>query len=336
MRNHQINKSDYLLNEDGSLKEPGFSFRPITVYNREKIRASRLRTKEWDYFLAMNDDYGIAVTISDLGYLRMASVSFLDFAHNREVTRTVMAKPVKEAFMPKSSSQGHVLFKSGQVFIEYDCRPEARTLHIVFENFYNRSPLMADLVFEPLNDISMNIAIPFSHPHQFYFNRKHNCLKTSGTVAFNFRLYEFHPEKDMGVLDWGRGVWPYHVHWYWATGSGYLDGVPFGLNLGYGFGDTSASSENMVFYDGKGYKLDDIKFTFDDPMKPWQITSSDSRFEGVFYPELDRKAEINLGIIQSNQHQYFGYLNARVVLDPQHILEVNHFRTAIESLDNRY
>ncbi|MEG1181602.1 MAG: DUF2804 family protein, partial [Oscillospiraceae bacterium] len=33
-----------------------------------------------------------------------------------------------------------------------------------------------------------------------------------------------------------------------------------GLNLGYGFGDTSAATENMFFLDGKGYKFGVVDF----------------------------------------------------------------------------
>lgn len=38
------------------------------------------------------------------------------------------------------------------------------------------------------------------------------------------------------------------------------DGNVFGFNIGYGFGNTSAASENMLFYNGKSHKLEDVKF----------------------------------------------------------------------------
>ena len=47
-------------------------------------------------------------------------------------------------------------------------------------------------------------------------------------------------------MDWGRGVWTYHNTWYWSSASGELDGVPFGWNLGYGFGDTAAATELIL------------------------------------------------------------------------------------------
>ncbi len=50
-----------------------------------------------------------------------------------------------------------------------------------------------------------------------------------------------------------------------AKASGLVDGVPFGWNIGYGFGDTSAATENMLFYNGKAHKLHSVQFHI--PMK---------------------------------------------------------------------
>ena len=61
---------------------------------------------------------------------------------------------------------------------------------------------------------------------------------------------------DFGTLDWGRGVWTHDNTWYWGSGNGYVNGKPFGFNIGYGFGNTSAASENALFYDGKIHKLE--------------------------------------------------------------------------------
>ena len=43
----------------------------------------------------------------------------------------------------------------------------------------------------------------------------------------------------------------------------------------YGFGNTSAATENILFYDGKAYKPDDVTFHIpaDDYCKPWTFSS---------------------------------------------------------------
>ncbi len=72
-------------------------------------------------------------------------------------------------------------------------------------------------------------------------------MTARGSVRFDGQEYVFDPATSFAVLDWGRGVWTYKNTWYWGSASGLVDGVPFGFNIGYGFGDTSAASENMLF-----------------------------------------------------------------------------------------
>jgi hypothetical protein len=47
---------------------------------------------------------------------------------------------------------------------------------------------------------------------------------------------------------------------------------PFGFNIGYGFGDTSAASENMIFFEGRGHKIGRLSIALDekDALKPWR------------------------------------------------------------------
>lgn len=97
-----------------------------------------------------------------------------------------------------------------------------------------------------------------------------------------------------------------------GSASGCLDGKSFGFNIGYGFGDTSAATENMLFYEGKAHKSEHVPFNIPhregkfDYLAPWTFTSSDGRFELEFVPILDRKDYTSLGVIASDQHQVFG------------------------------
>ena len=125
----------------------------------------------------------------------------------------------------------------------------------------------------------MTIATPFDKKAHFYFNQKINCLRAEGRVNYKGIDYTFQKEDSFGVLDWGRGVWTYKNTWYWGSGSGQVAGVPFGFNIGYGFGDTSAATENMLFYAGKAHKLSEVVFNIptdsngkDDYLKPWTFT----------------------------------------------------------------
>ena len=161
-----------------------------------------------------------------------------------------------------------------------------------------------------------------------------------GQSVFDFggKHYVLQPERDLAVLDWGRGVWTYNNTWYWASASGYLDGVAFGFNLGYGFSDRSPATENLLLYDGKAHKLEQVEFHFDrsDWLKPWRVSSNDQRLALTFRPAVDRNSQLNLLAIASEQHQVFGYFSGQAVLDDGSVLQLQDFPGFAEEVRNRW
>ncbi len=163
-------------------------------------------------------------------------------------------------------------------------------------------------------------------------------MKAEGSFTLGDKECVFKPEDSLATLDWGRGVWTYDNTWYWGSGNGTVDGKPFGFNLGYGFSDRTSASENILFYDGVGHKLDDVTFHIpaDDYTKPWTISSSDGRFEMDFIPIIDRSANMDFKLILSDQHQVFGRMSGKAVLDDGTVLEVKDLLCFAEKVHNRY
>ena len=190
-----------------------------------------------------------------------------------------------------------------------------------------------------MKDDSLVIATPWKeNPLAFYYNQKINCMPTEGNVVFNGKEYRFFDTKDFSVLDWGRGVWTYKNTWYWASVSGLADGLRFGLNLGYGFGDTSAATENIIFFDGVAHKLDQVKFEIQEPdfMKPWRFTDNEGRLEVVMEPLLDRQDTMNLGIIKNLGHQVFGKMSGYFILDDARKIKFKDVIGFAEKITNHY
>ena len=138
-------------------------------------------------------------------------------------------------------------------------------------------------------------------------------------------------------------MWTYKNTWYWGSASGELDGVPFGWNIGYGFGNVSAATENMLFYNGKAHKLSEVVFNIpknkkgkDDFLRPWTFTSDDGRFEMEFTPVLDRASCTSLGVIESDQHQVFGRFTGKATLDDGTVLDVKDFFGFAEKVKNKW
>ena len=156
------------------------------------------------------------------------------------------------------------------------------------------------------------------------------------------QTFNFDPQTSFGVLDWGRGVWTYDNTWYWGSASGLVNDKKFGFNIGYGFGNTQAATENMLFYDGKAHKLSDVKFNIpvkegkDDFLSPWTFTSDDGRFEMNFEPILDRASKTKVLVLESDQHQVFGYFSGTAILDDGTKLTINKMIGFAEKVKNRW
>ena len=336
---HEITQKGALLGADGNLREPGWARSLLLDYRRADVKANKLRIKEWDYYIVTNDSFGIALTIADNSYMRLISASVLDFEKPWEQTASVMtAFPMGKFKLPETSAAGDTLYGDKRVQMAFRVFEGERRLSCRFERFLGEDALELELsLAQPPMD-SMVIATPFSAPRAFYYNQKINCMRASGEAVLGKRRFAFSPETSFGTLDWGRGVWTYDNTWYWGNGNGVVNGKPFGFNIGYGFGDTSAASENLLIYDGVAHKLSKVQFNIpeDSFLKPWTFSSDDGRFEMDFVPILDRAARTNALIIESDQHQVFGRFSGKAVLDDGTALELHDFLGFAEKVRNRY
>lgn len=340
MRNHEVTTVQPLLKEDGSLREPGWSKNLVQIYNRNQIKAPKFRIKEWDYYLVLNEEFAGAFTISDDGYIGLQSVSLLNFKEGWEHTETILNPfPMGKYKLPSTSEMGNTIYKDKRLHMRFLVKQGERRIQCKFKNFYQGKEFSCDIRLEQPKMDTMVIATPWKEKKTaFYYNQKINCMPASGTMTYDGRTYTFSKETDFGTLDWGRGVWTYDNRWYWGSGNTVVDGKPFGFNIGYGFGDTSAASENMLFYDGRCHKLDDVTFHIpkDDYMKPWTFSSSDGRFEMDFVPVLDRAAHTAALIIETDQHQVFGLMSGKAILDDGKIIELKDVLCFAEDVHNRY
>lgn len=323
---HEITKTQKLLDQNGNIAEPGFAKKLLWQYSRADIKAPKIRIKEWDYYYIGNRDYGLCLTLSDAGFVSCLTVSFLEFGDKplQMNDSEIGALPLGKLNMPPTSERGDTHAKVGTCDMHFENDGEVRHLYGTYDNYCNtKKCLTFDVKLTDFPEESMVIATPFDKDKHFYYNQKINCMRAEGFFEFDGKRYEFSRDNgSLGTLDWGRGVWTYDNTWYWGSGQMVLDdGSVFGFNIGYGFGNTSAASENMLFYNGKSHKLDDI--TFNIPMngseylytEPWTFTSSDGRFEMNFKPIIDRESPLDLKVICMLPHQVFGLMSGKAILD---------------------
>jgi hypothetical protein len=143
-------------------------------------------------------------------------------------------------------------------------------------------------------------------------------MPAEGELRYGQIHEKLEPRQAIGSLDWGRGVWAYSSFWNWASASGFLpDGRTVGLNLGTGFGDTSAATEDCLALEGRVHKLGQVAFEYDpkDYMKPWKFRDQEGRLRLDFRPFKERLAQTDLKVIFSEVHQMFGRYNGYVRAD---------------------
>ncbi len=339
-RNHEVTRQQMLLDRSGEIQEPGWARNLLWKYDRSMIKAPKWRIKEWDYYLVMGNGFAGAFTISDNGYIGLQSVSLLCFGEKPwEHTETVLnAFPMGKLKLPADSGEGVTEYRDKRLHMRFTVKKGRRRIQCLFRNFYKEKPLKCDIVLEQPDMDSMVIATPWDRKYAFYYNQKINCMRASGYMKYDGKKYTFDPAVNFGTLDWGRGVWTYDNTWYWGSGNADIGGNSFGFNIGYGFGNTAAATENVIFYNGKAHKLDDITFCIPENsyMEPWKFTSSDGRFEMDFVPVIDRAANMDFKILVSDQHQVFGRISGTAILDDGTPIKIKDVMCFAEKVHNRY
>ncbi len=321
-----------LLDADGNLTQVGWATNQVLDCNLEnchfyKIKAFQgLRVKIWDYYAVTTPTHFFSFTLSDIGYLGMVFAYVIDFQTGEYKEETIAVPFARGVKLPRNSTQGTSEYKKGGISLQFVVKDHTRELTVHWPGF-GGSALNAELSFAcPPEHESMNIVIPIPGK-RFYYNRKINCMPAMGWVEYQNKRFEIHPESCLGNLDWGRGVWEYNSFWVWASASGFLaDLRRIGLNLGFGFGDTSAATENCFILEGKIHKLGEVKFAYDNKnfKAAWKMISPDGRMELVFTPFFERVAKTDALVLRSEVHQMFGRYNGFAITDNGEKLEISN------------
>lgn len=310
----EITQPSSLLDDQGDLVQIGWARQPLLDCNLEQVRfytlrfLQRLRIKRWDYYGITTPTHYFSFTLADLGYAGQAFVYVVDFEGGDYHEETITIPLSKGLTLPRSSQHGMSAYENKKVRLRFQVEDACRLLSIKWPGFWGKGLEATVRLHLAEEQESTVIVIPIGQK-RFYYNRKINCLEANGWIDLGENRYELSPVTCLGNLDWGRGVWEYRSFWVWASASGFLTGGrSLGLNLGFGFGDTSAATENALILDGKIHKLGQVDFNYncDDYTSPWKMSSPDGRLKLEFKPFLERVAKTNLLLIYSRVHQLFG------------------------------
>ena len=333
---NEITQTTQLLDKQGNLAVAGFAKHMYFVYDKNAVR-KRWRLKEWDFYQVHFDDrYVLQLTLGHVSYAMQINATLMDLTtgKKRSVGKIALAQQEFKDSMPANPEVAHTLkYFAENLCVQFEVSDKYRRLCYTQTDAHG---VVAEINLT-LTNVSkekdkMVIATPFFKKGQFYLNYKENCFVANGYCRIEDMCYQI--KDGFGLIDWGRGVWPYAHKWIWGNGGTVVNGKHFGFNVGWGFGDTEHATENMFFYDNKAYKLGTVTET--KVGNNYHYEDGEKRF--VFDVEFmfDNFTKTNVLVVNNKCHQVFGRWSGYVVLDDGTKISIPAFTAFCEHADNKW
>ena len=333
---HEIKRKIPVLTAKGQLSEPGYATRMNFVYNRENVKCFPIWLKEWNFYQIQKDHYSLQLTLGHVSYMCSVSATLIDLDTGKKWCFGTM----KPFFVPEldrdPEGESFNEFSAKDFYLSYEVTADKRIICAKGRSKEFEKVNIQITLDNDVNNEKMVIATPFEQKaNQFYLNYKENYYHGTGKVQFDDFVVDF--DGCTGLLDWGRGVWPYRHQWVWGNLTSHIDGVPFGFNIGWGFGDLSHASENMYFYDKKAYKVGELLVERDenDYMKPWKLEDEEGKLRMTFTPMFDNYTQNKFVVVDTHCDQVYGYFDGTVETEDGQ-KKFNHLLAFIEHAVNRW
>lgn len=290
-----------------------FNLSDFRIYGTDKKEGllksliAGFRIKRWQYLGVCSDEIIFGAAIVNLGYMTNMFTYIFD-RRKGDIKQIEAILPSGKAGLFSGSSQnGAACFKSRNASLEFVNKPE--NIHAIISA---GGKLQAELNFlksaEPLCCTTRVGLGGFNYTH------KEAGIPAGGFISLDGKKWEISENESSGVMDYTFGYLARNTFWNWASGGGFdMSGNRFGFNLVQGVNETGFT-ENVFWINGRMVKTDVVDFKYNDRdlLKPWEIASNDGKVKLLFYPEGERAADINIGLIASRFHQPFGRFEGRL------------------------
>ena len=313
-----------LCTADGRRLNPmaqGWSRTPLHNAN---LQGGWGRTKRWDYWAILSDDLVVAITYGDVDYLGTVSVWWADLRLGTSGGREVATPGARGLALPDRPGTEPLRFRSKALEVDLVDDADGTTIAARWQEADGTEATLHARVDLSVGHESVNVVIPWSSK-RFQFTSKHQARPARGTLRVGEVERSFGspdgPSAAWGVLDVGRGRWPYATRWNWGGGAGMAtdDATVVGLQLGGKWTVGTGFTENGVIVDGRVTKIGgDLRWTYDwdHPLRPWRVHLPDGTLDLTLHPVHDRHTKVNAGLLATEVHQVFGTWTGHVTADP--------------------
>lgn len=313
-----------LCRPDGRTLAPaarGWSRTPLHTAN---LRGRWGRTKRWDYWCVLAPDLAVAITYADVDYLGMATVWWVDLGSGVTGGRDANVALARGIALPDRPGTDPLAHRSARSRVDIVDDGSGTTLTANWTEPDGRAGHLDLRVDLPTGHESLNVVIPWSD-RRFQYTSKHQARPAHGSLTVGDRTWVVgvdpagpaDPGREAwGVLDVGRGRWPYSTRWNWGGGAGRATTGPVvGLQFGARWTEGTGFTENGIIVDGHLTKIgDELVWTYDwdDPMGPWRVHHRDGSLDVTLLPVHDRHTAVNALVLASEVHQVFGRWSGHV------------------------
>jgi len=300
-----------LCRPGGVLLDPrarGWSRRPL---HRANLRGRWGRTKRWDYWAVLTDRWVVALVYADVDYLGLVEVSWIDLATGRRGGRQAAVPLGRGVDLPEIPGTEPLRFRGRHLGVDVDDGPDGTRLRATWTEPDHRIGRLDVTVAAPPGHESLNVVIPWSD-RLFQFTSKHQARPATGVLDADGQRIGIGGDAGdaWGVLDVGRGRWPYRTRWNWAGGAGRAgSGAVVGLQMGGRWTVGTGYTENGVIVAGELVKIGeelDWGYDWDRPMAPWRVRGPQSGLDLTLTPRYDRHVRTNALVLSTEVHQVFG------------------------------
>ncbi len=288
-----------------------------SILHRANLAGRWGRTKRWDYWAIQSEALVIAVTVADIDYLGLVTVDWLEPDTHRTGGRSSIVPLGRGVELPDQAATGRLGYSSRSLAVSIDYGDDATELEAHWTEKGGTKGSLSATVAAPDAFESLNVVIPWSET-RFQFTSKHQARPARGSVTLGDRTFELGGAagEAWGILDIGRGRWPYQTRWNWGGGAGHaISGELVGVQIGGKWTDNTGFTENGVFIDGRLVKIgEDLEWLYDwdRPLDAWTVRSADRSLDLTLTPVHDRHAFTNLGVLANEVHQVFGHWTGNV------------------------
>lgn len=332
------------------------------VLHTANLRGRWGRTKRWDYWAVLAGDWAFSITYADVDYLGIADVWWCHLPSGRTGGRAGNVPGARGISLPDRPGTEPLRYRSANVEVALTDDPDGTTIAAWWkEPGGGRSSLNARVDLPPGHE-SLNVVIPWSD-RQFQYTSKHQARPAHGTLEVGDDVVHFGApaasnagaepvasseggsrihlvDEAWGVLDVGRGRWPYATRWNWGGGAGRsTEGAVVGIQIGAKWTEGTGFTENGVIVDGVLTKIGDEltwDYDWDQPTAPWHVHLADGTFDLTLTPGYDKHTKVQALVMGTEVHQVFGTWSGHVTTDAGAVHHVDGIRGFAEESRSRW